>query len=121
VRLAAVMNLVLEQMQQQPITAFDLRAGAAADLNIGFERLAGQAVADRDQPCVDRGLRWQQIGDGDAWRLVLERAIAQCSAFKGVDVEVIDNQNVIERPLQAWKEPSARQAVSSRWFAQALL
>ena len=56
-RLAAVMDIVLEQMQQQPVGALGLHTCAAMHVDDAIRPFLVQRVAPGDQPAIDRGLR----------------------------------------------------------------
>src|SRR4029077_21080787 len=79
----------------------------AIDSHHFVEAVRGQALADGDEPPVNRSLLLTEIGNGRAGHRVLPRARPQPSALERVDVEVIDNQDVIKSFLQAWKEARA--------------
>ena len=59
---------------------------------------------DLEQAPVDRGLRFLQRGNGRARLLVRPRGRAERAAFHRVDVKMVDDQDVVERGAQAWKE-----------------
>ena len=59
---------------------------------------------DLEQASVDRGLGFFQRGDRGARLLVRPGGGAERAAFHRVDVEVVDDQDVVERGAQAWKE-----------------
>ena len=57
-----------------------------------------------EQAPIDRGLGFLQRGDRGARLLVRPGGGAERAAFHGVDVEVVDDQDVVERGAQAWEE-----------------
>src|SRR5688572_29341970 len=56
-RLAAMMNLVLEQMQQQPVHPLMLNATAAVDVDDAIEIFSAEALDEGDQPAIHLALR----------------------------------------------------------------
>ena len=80
---------------------------------------------DLEQAAMDGGLRLLQRHDRGAGLLVRPGGGAERAAFHGVDVEMVDDQDVVERGAQAGEEAGsfggeffrrkvARQAVSRR-------
>ena len=59
---------------------------------------------DLEQAPVYRGLRFFQRGDRGTRLLVRPGGGAERAAFHRVDVKVVDDQDVVERGAQAWKE-----------------
>jgi ribosomal protein L10 len=57
--LAAMMDLVLEQVREQPVAALGLHAGISVDAHSGAKRLLRQSIADRNQPAIDGALLTQ--------------------------------------------------------------
>ena len=51
--LAAVMDLVLEEMEQEPISTLGLHAIVAMDAGLLAEARLGQSFAEGDEPLVD--------------------------------------------------------------------
>src|SRR5882724_6884477 len=108
VRLTPVMNLMLKQVKQQPIDPLALNAVAAMDVDDTIEILVAQPLDDSNQSAVHLALRIAEH-DGRLARLAVRPGRRpECAALHGVDVKAIDNQDVIERRAQAWKESSPR-------------
>src|SRR5882757_1805520 len=108
VRLAPVMNLVLKQMKQQPIDPLALNAIAAVDVDDTIEILVVQLLDYGNQSPVYLALR---IAEHDCRRArlpVRPGRRSEGAALHGVDVKTIDNQDVVERRAQAWKEAGPR-------------
>ena len=59
---------------------------------------------DLEQAPIDCGLRFLQCGDRGARLRIREGGGAQRAAFHRVDVEMVDDQDVVERGAQAWEE-----------------
>jgi hypothetical protein len=108
VGLAAMMNLMLEQMKQQPVHSLALDAVAAVDLDHAIEAGSAEALHDSDQSPVDLALRDSQQDRGVARLRVGPGRRSKRAALHRVDVKAIDNQDVIEGRAQAWKETAPR-------------
>ena len=57
-----------------------------------------------EQTPIDCGLSFLQRGDRCARLLIRKGCRPQRAAFHRIDVKVVDDQDVIERGAQAWKE-----------------
>src|SRR3954447_5659145 len=99
-----MMNLMLEQMHEQPVATFGLHAGVAIDPHETVEKLGRQSIADGNQALVDRGLRSLQRGKGGMWHFVLPGRRSQPPALQRIDIEEVDDMDVVQRALQARKE-----------------
>ena len=129
--LAAMMHLVLEQVEEQAVHPLALDGSVAMHGDDALQSGAVERFDDREQTPVYRGLGFLERGNRCTRLLVRPGRRAERAAFHRIDVEVVDDQDVVERGAQAWKEAgslrgellrdSRAQAVSSRWFAQALL
>src|SRR6516225_6335156 len=102
--LTAVMDLVLEDMQQQPVASFDLNAGIPVYFYVPAERGLRQCLADGNQPLVHGRLLALKIGHRGAGFGVCPRLGTEPAALKAVDVEPVDDQDMIERGLETRKE-----------------
>jgi hypothetical protein len=98
------MDLVLKQMHQQAITPFGLYARSAIDSHHFVEAAGRQTLADRDEPLINCGLLLPKISNSCARHRIIPRARTQPSAFERVNVEMVNDEDVIESLLQAWKE-----------------
>src|SRR6187551_859193 len=99
-----MMHLVLEQMQQQSVHPLALDGGAAMHGDDAPQAGAVERFDDLEQTLVDGGLGLLQRGDRYARLLVRPGGGAERAAFHRVDVKMVDDQDVIERGAQAWKE-----------------
>ena len=106
--LAAMMDLVLEQVQEQPVAALGLDARIPVQSHSGAERLLRQGLADGNQPPIDGRLLALQVRHRGAGRPVGPRLRAEPAALQAVDVEPVDDQDVVERRLEARKEAGPR-------------
>lgn len=61
--LAAMVNLVLEQVHQQAVAPLDLDAGVAIDPHVDVEHIGRKRVADSDQAFVHHLLRLGKPGE----------------------------------------------------------
>src|SRR5579872_808512 len=108
VSLAAVMNVVLEQMHQQAVAALLLHPRAAMDANdLLREVVLAQPVAEGDQAVVDRALRPRQLGHGAARLFIGPGGRTQRAALQRVDIEMIDDEDVVQRCLDRGEEARA--------------
>src|SRR5262245_51216780 len=97
--LTAVVNLVLEHVQQQPVPSLGLDPGITIDAHEARKRLLGQGLADGDQTAVHRALFPLKVGNSGARLLVGESPGSEPSALQAIDVEPVDDQYVVERGL----------------------
>src|SRR5581483_3630665 len=108
VSLAAMMNVVLEQMHQQAVAALLLHPRAAMDANdLLREVVFAQPVAEGDQAVVDRALRPRQLGHGAARLFIGPGGRTQRAALQRVDIEMIDDEDVVQRCLDRGEEARA--------------
>lgn len=105
--LSAMMNLMLEEMHEQPVASFGLHGRVAVDPHNAVENLGCQCIADSNQALVDRGLRRLKRGKGRVRHLVLPGRRAQPSALQRIDIEEVNDMDVVQRALQARKEPGS--------------
>ena len=105
--LAAVMHLVLEDVEQQAVDAFLLDAGRAVDARdlLKFRVVEGQA--EIYEALIDRDLGDLEIAAIGMGNLVLPGLRPERAAFQRVDIEPVDDQDVVERRLQRGKEADA--------------
>ena len=103
-----MMDLVLEQMQEQPVAALGLDAGISVEAHSGAERLLRQGIADGNEPPIDSRLLALQVRHGGAGHPVGPRLGAEPAALEAIDVEPVDDQDVVERRLEAGKEAGPR-------------
>src|SRR5665213_71143 len=103
-RLPAMVDIVLEQMHQQPVATLGLDPVLAMDLDDAVQPLGRERVAEADQAPVDRGLRVAQAGDIREWNGIAPRARPQRPALHRIDVKQIDHVNVVQGLLQTRKE-----------------
>src|SRR6266704_4039284 len=101
VRLTPMMNLMLKQVKQQPIDPLALNAITAMYVDHTIEIGHAHALDDSNQSPVHLALRISEH-DCSFARLLVRPGCRP--ALHGVDVKPIDNQDVIERRAQAWKE-----------------
>jgi hypothetical protein len=102
-----MMDLMLKQMHQQAVAPFGLYLRIAIDAHHLVETVGGQALADFDKTTIDRGLLVSKIGNRRARHRIFPRSRPKPSTLERVDVEMIDDQDVIERFLQAGEETDA--------------
>ena len=106
VRLAAVVDLVFEEMQQQPDGALALDSLAPVYLHNVVQRRLGQLVAGRYQPPVHISLSHGKLSHDSAGKRVGPGAGAKVAALDGIDIEPVDYEIVIERGLDRTEEAS---------------
>src|SRR5262245_297249 len=102
--LAAMMDLMLEEVQEQPVAALGLDAGISVEAHSGGERLLGQDVADGNEAPIDIPLLTLQVRHGGAGHWVGPRLGAEPATLEAIDVEPVDDEDVVERRLEAWEE-----------------
>jgi hypothetical protein len=115
VRLAAVVDLVLEEVREQPCDAFVLDARAPEDGDGHVELRVGEVAACGKQPLVDRVLRdrdFRARSEGlrrsEEAACVGIRGLPRKRALERVDVEPDDGDDVVERRLERREETRAR-------------
>ena len=114
-RLAAMMDLMLEQMREQARRRFGLDARAGHDRHRRVEIVLAQHGARRDQPPIgillrgfERNARRKRLfGLEKAVRLAIGFVMVQ-RALECVDVIPVDGDDMIERRLERRKEARAR-------------
>ncbi len=103
-----MINLVLKQVKQsQPIDPLALNAIAAVDVNDTIE-IGHVQVLDSNQSSVHLPLRISEQDCSFARLRVGPSCRPKCAAFHCIDVKAIDNQDVVQRRAQAWKETGPR-------------
>jgi hypothetical protein len=131
VRVAAMMHLVLEKVQQKAVGPLRLHARAAVHTDDPIWPGFVQRLAPGDQATIDRRLGRPQVRDGVKGNWIRPRGRAERATLQRIDVEPV----VIRMWFKvAWidgKKPvrgasnsacvNPAQAASKRWFAQALL
>lgn len=96
--LAAVMDLVDEQMCQQVADALgDLTVLAPVGDDTAIEVACGQPLAKRDQPAVRRRLRLEQRLRTVERNEAVKRGGPERTLFEEVEIEAIDREDVVER------------------------
>src|SRR5258705_13298210 len=108
VRLASMMNLVLKQVKQQPIDPLALNAITAVYVNETIEIGHAQALDDSNQSPVDLPLGISEHDRSLARLRVHPGCRPKCAALHCIYVKAIDNQDVVERRAQTWKETGPR-------------
>src|SRR4051812_36825924 len=103
-RLAAMVDLVLKQMHQQPVAAFALHPRVAVDPYDIVEPVRRQRIAEPDQALVHRGLRAAEIGEQWKRHLILPGLWPEPAALDRIHIEQVDDVDVVQGPLQAGKE-----------------
>lgn len=109
--LAAVMDLMFEQVQQQPIDSFAHHTVDTHQLHGAGEVFLPQGFAERHQPLVGLGLVVHQWGKGQGLGEVLYLTVTV--AFQGSEVIAVHFQDVAKRGLDGREEPRARRRVVS--------
>ena len=107
-RLAAMMDIMLEQMHEQSVAPLGLHFRVAVDFHDVVEACGRQRIAHRHQPPVDRGLRRRQFGDRPIRNGIFPRLRSEPPALQRVDIAEVDDIDVIQRRLQARKEAGPR-------------
>ena len=104
---APMVDLMLKKVQQQAVAPLRLHTGIAIDPHEAVERLIGQALANDDQAPVHRLLFPLELCHSRARQLVGPGLRAEPAAFESIDVEPVDDQDVVERGLDAREEAAA--------------
>jgi len=130
-RLAAMVDLVLKQVQQEAIGPLRLHARAEVHLNDPVWPGFVERIAPGDQASIDRRLGGPQLRDRGTGNWIGPRGRAERAALERIDVEPVDDQDVVQGGLDRWEKAGSRRferrlcqsgkAASKRWFAQALL
>lgn len=107
--LAAVMDLMFEQVQQQPVDALAHDTVGPHQVDAAGEVCFPQGFAERHQPLVGLGLALLQLGKGQGFRKVLYLAVPV--AFQSGEVITVHFQDVAQRGLDGREEPRARRRV----------
>ncbi len=102
--LAAMVNLVLEQMQQNPVAALDLVMIATIERDPGRQVRLGQPGTQLQQAPIDLGLGPLQAGDRRARQRLGPGGRAEAAARQTVDIEPVDHQDVVQGRLQRGEE-----------------
>jgi len=111
-----MMDLVLEQVQQKAIRPLLLNVCAPVNVDDPVRSRFVQPLAPGNQPAINLCLRRPQFRNCAARHTIRPGGRPERAAFQRINVEPIDDQDMIQRGLDR-----REQAVSSRWFAQALL
>ena len=106
-RLAAMVDLMLVKVEQEPIHSLPLNAIASVYLDDTLKVGGAHALHDHDQTPIHFDLRDREHRSGLARLFVSPSCRSQRATLHCVHVEPIDNQDVIERGAQAWKEAGA--------------
>ena len=120
-RLAAVMDIVLEEVQQQPVCALGLHASLAMHANNSVRPFLVKRGAKCNQPSIHRSLRRTQLGQRQTRYRIRIRRGSKRAAFECVNIKPIDSQDVVERGLNRRKKPGARRLESATWTAKVVL
>jgi len=103
-----MMDLMLKQMKQQPVEPLALNALTAVDVNDAIEIGHAQALDHGNQSPIHFHLCISEHHCGAARLRVGPGRRPERPALHGVHVKEVDNQDVIERSAQAWKETGSR-------------
>jgi hypothetical protein len=106
--LAAVMNLMLENMEQQPVEPFVLNVVGAVNVHDALKASLVQFLDNGDQAAVDFRLCHLQGDDSLAGLRVLAEGQAARATLHCVNVKPINDQDMVECGAQAWKKAGAR-------------
>ena len=90
-RLAAVMDIVLEEVQQQPVRALSLHPRLAMHADNPVRPALVKRAAKCNQPSVHRSLRRTQLGQRRTRYLVRIRGGTKRAAFERVNIKPIDS------------------------------
>src|SRR5690348_8021026 len=102
--LSAVMNLVLNEMHQQPVATLNLDACTSIDPHVGAQQGGCQAIADADEALVHRPLGFRELRKSWKRDLILPGFWSEPSALERVNIEKVNDPNMVQRPLQAREE-----------------
>src|ERR1700751_1810575 len=97
--LAAMVDIMLEEMHQEAIAPLRLHAGVAIDPHGAGKTIRRQCLANRNQAPIDRSLSGPQLGERGTWNGILPGPWPEPAAFESVDVEQIDDVDVVQRRL----------------------
>ena len=97
VDLSTMMDLMFEQVQQQPVDSFAHHTVGTHQVDGAGEVVFPQGFAERHQPLVGSGLVVHQLGKGQGLGEVLYLAIPV--AFQGGEVIAVHFQDVAKRGL----------------------
>lgn len=106
--LAAMMHLMLKQVQQHAVEPLALQVAFTLQLGGARECVRVKPIDQGDQPRIDLPLRRRERRNGPARLRICPSRGTEPAAFHGIDVEAIDHEDMIERRRQARKEPGAR-------------
>jgi hypothetical protein len=107
VGLAAVVDLVLEEVEEDAVGALALEAMRSDQADLAAERVGSERGTDGDQATVDGGLLAAQVGDRRAGDLVGPGGGAEAAALERVDIVPVDVEQVVQGALQGWEEARA--------------
>lgn len=108
VRLTSVMDLVLKHMQQKPVHPLALDARAPVHGHDTLQTGSVQGFDHGDQTPIHRRLRDCECRNCCIRFRVRPGRRPERAALHGVDIEQVDDQDMVERGKQAWKEAGAR-------------
>src|SRR5437899_5038479 len=94
VGLAAMMHLMLEQMQEQAVHPLALDGGAAMHGDDALQSGAVERFDDGEQTPVYRGLGFPQRGNRCTRLLIRPGGGSERAAFHRIDVKMIDDQDM---------------------------
>ena len=105
--LPTVVNLVLNEMHQQPIAPFNLDPDISIDPHFAAQRSGRQGVADPDEALVHRRLGSRKLSKGRKRHFIFPGLRSQPTALQRINVKKINDVNMVQRPLQAREEARA--------------
>jgi hypothetical protein len=108
VRLAAMVDLVLEQVQQKAVGPFRLHARAAVHMDDPIRPDFVQRLAPGDQSTIDRRLGRPQVQDGGKGNWIRPRGRAERATLQRIDVEPVDDQDVVQGSLDRREKTRSR-------------
>src|SRR6218665_3451590 len=106
--LAAVMDLVLEEMQQHSVGAFHLDVVRARNADLGGQRIRVETSTVVYQPVVGGALLAGKVGKQRKRDFRLEGCGAETVPFERADIEPVDGQDMVQRVDDGGKEADAR-------------
>jgi hypothetical protein len=107
-RLAAMVDLVLEQVQQRAIGPLRLHARAAVHTDDPVWPGFIQRLSPGDQSTIDRRLGGPQVRDRRKGNWIRPRSRAERATLERIDIEPVDDQDVVQGGLDRREKPRSR-------------
>ena len=112
--LPAVVNLMLEQMEENAIDAFELRPTIANQGHTCGKSSSAEFVTKVDQPAIHGTLRAVKTGNCREWNFWSEGRSPNAGTLKRTDIEPIDGIIMVER-VDYRREKTGSLGVKLRW------